>query len=295
MLEGVDVILYDIQDIGARFYTYISTLGLVMEAAGEQGIPVLVLDRPNPLTGIHVDGPVLKQGFESFVGAYPIPVQYGLTVGELATLMVAQQMISPVPELKVVPMQNWDRSRWLDETDSPWTAPSPNMPDLETAALYPGLCLFEGTNVSEGRGTDHPFKWIGAPWINGKLWAQKLMNRELPGLTFSPLSFTPVDMPGKAMNPKYESQVCQGVELWVTDRNSFQAVNTAVVMLETLRELYPSKFEVRANWLDKLWGSDELSRYLTSPDSVMRPEWKTADRKFQRECKSFWLYTNTSQ
>ncbi|NOZ75632.1 MAG: DUF1343 domain-containing protein [FCB group bacterium] len=290
MLEGVDLILYDIQDIGARFYTYISTLGQVMEAAGALHIPVMVLDRPNPLTGIRVDGPPLLDGYQSFVGAYPIPIQYGLTVGELARIMIAKRWINTPPTLTVIPVDHWTRNLWLDETDLPWIPPSPNIPDLETATIYPGMCLFEGTNVSEGRGTDHPFQWIGAPWIDGRVWARALMDKHVPGIVFRPVTFTPVDLEGRAMNPKYEGQPCAGVALTVTDRNVFQPVETAVIMLSILRRLYPEDFQVKTAWLNKLWGSDELSNYLSNPTENPQPVWDEETGSFRRENQFFLLY-----
>jgi uncharacterized protein YbbC (DUF1343 family) len=152
MLDGLDLIIYDIQDIGARYYTYISTLGLVMEAAAEAGIPVIVLDRPNPLGGLKIEGPVLDLKYSSFVGMYPIPIRYGLTIGELAKMIVGEKWIKSIPKLHVIKLQNWKRNMVFDETNLPWTKPSPNIPDLETAIIYPGMCLLEATNMSEGRG-----------------------------------------------------------------------------------------------------------------------------------------------
>ncbi|RMF07412.1 MAG: DUF1343 domain-containing protein [Candidatus Neomarinimicrobiota bacterium] len=217
-------------------------------------------------------------------------MQYGLTVGELARLVTGQNWISSVPPLKIVPLQGWERSRWWDETDIPWYSPSPNIPDLETAILYPGLCLFEGTNVSEGRGTDHPFRWIGAPWIDGKVWAHQLLDRRLAGILFEPVVFTPVDLPGRALNPKYEGQVCQGVQLDVIDRNHFDPVKTAVVMLTVLREIYPDQFEVNASWLDKLWGSHGLSAFLRQEPGAGQPAWESTETEFRQLVRPYLLY-----
>ena len=160
MLQGVSLIIYDIQDVGARFYTYITTLGLVMEAAAENGIPVLVLDRPNPLGGEKIEGPIMDIDYQSFVGYYPIPIRYGMTIGELAKMIVGEKWIRAIPELDVIEMSGWDRSMYFDDTRLTWVKPSPNIPDIETAIIYSGMCLVEGTNISEGRGTDHPFKYI---------------------------------------------------------------------------------------------------------------------------------------
>ena len=175
MFNNIDLILYDIQDIGSRFYTYISTLGLVMEKAGELGIPVWILDRPNPISGTKIEGPILDITHKSFVGYYPIPIRYGLTVGELGRMILTEKWIDPIPKLEIISMEGWTRNLWYDETNLKWIKPSPNIPDLETAILYPGICLLEGTNISEGRGTENPFKWIGAPWVHGKILAVELI------------------------------------------------------------------------------------------------------------------------
>ena len=258
MLEGIDLILYDIQDIGARYYTYITTLGLVMETAGELGIPILVLDRPNPIRGDIIEGPVLNLEFKSFVGHYPISIRYGGTVGDLAKMIIKQNWISKAPDLTVIPSEGWDYHLWFDETDLTWTSPSPNMPNLETAIIYPGMCLIEGTNISEGRGTPNPFKWIGAPWIDGRKLAQALNKFNLPGVVFVPITFTPVSIPGKAVNPKFENQKCSGVEVRVVDRNAYRSVDTSVLTLFTLYNMAPEKFEFREKHLNRLWGSNEL-------------------------------------
>ena len=258
MLSGVNLIIYDVQDIGTRFYTYISTLGLVMETAGELGIPILVLDRPNPIRGDVIEGPTLNFEFKSFVGYYPISIRYGGTVGDLAKKIVKQNWISKIPELTVIPSEGWDYHLWFDETDLTWVSPSPNMPNLETAIIYPGMCLIEGTNISEGRGTPNPFKWIGAPWIDGRKLAQALNKFNLPGVVFVPISFTPVSIPGKAVNPKFENQKCSGVEVRVVDRNEYRSVDTGVLALFTLYNMAPEKFEFREKHLKRLWGSNGL-------------------------------------
>ena len=166
MLDDLDLIIYDIQDIGARFYTYISTLGIVMEAAGENDVDVMVLDRPNPIGGEIVEGAILDTSFKSFVGYYPIPVRYALTVGELSQMAINEGWLSSnPPSLTIIKMDGWKRNMFYDDTGLPWVPPSPNIPDLETAIIYPGMCLYEATNVSEGRGTNNPFKQIGAPWM----------------------------------------------------------------------------------------------------------------------------------
>jgi len=261
-LNGLDIIIYDIQDIGARFYTYISTLGLVMEAAAEAGIQVIVLDRPNPITGNHVEGPILDLEHKSFVGFYPIPIRYGLTVGELTKIITGEKWINAEPELKIIPIQNWKRSQWLDETNIPWIKPSPNIPNLETAIIYPGMCLLEATNLNEGRGTHKPFKQFGAPWIDKQNLSITLNNLNLPGVVFKPISYTPISIPGMSDNPRFKDENCHGVELMIIDRNVYDSVGTGIAVLKTLKKLYPDQLQFDNNWTEKLWGRSKLSEQL---------------------------------
>ena len=262
MLDGIDIIIYDIQDIGARFYTYISTLGLVMEAAAELNIPIIVLDRPNPIRSDIVEGPILDLEYQSFIGKYPIPIRYGWTVGELAEKIIQEKWIHPIPELTIIPMEGWNASLWYDETTLPWVKPSPNIPNLETALIYPGMCLLEGTNISEGRGTDNPFKWFGAPWINSKNLSQELNKLKLSGVVFVPKSFTPISILGVADKPKYENQLCHGIEIRIIDRNKFYSIKTGVSILKKINELYPDYLIIKEKRLNKLWGSDTLLKKL---------------------------------
>lgn len=268
MLKGVDIILYDIQDIGTRFYTYITTLGLVMETAGEIDIPVLVLDRPNPIRGDRFEGPVINKEFQSFVGYYPIPIQYGLTVGELALMIVGEKWIKPIPCLSVIPMDGWSVNMWFDDASLPWVSPSPNIPDLETAIVYPGMCLLEATNVSEGRGTFHPFVRFGAPWIDAHELSQTLNKLHLPGVVFSPITFTPITIPGMAQNPKYKNTLCQGIEIHIIDRNQYQSVLTGISVISSIAILYPAKIEYKDDWFTKLWGSTSWKKALKNPELV---------------------------
>ncbi|NQV37011.1 MAG: DUF1343 domain-containing protein [Candidatus Marinimicrobia bacterium] len=267
MLKDVDIILYDIQDIGARFYTYITTCGLVMEAAGELGIPVVILDRPNPIRGDRIEGPILNKEYQSFVGYYPIPIQYGLTIGELAQMIIGENWIDSKPTLSVVQVEGWTRQLWFDETTLPWVLPSPNIPDLETAIVYPGMCLIEATNVSEGRGTLHPFQQFGAPWIDAKILSQALNKKRLPGVVFSPISFTPTTIPGMANNPKYENELCHGIEIHITDRNQYQSILVGISIISTIDELYPEDITFNEKWFAKLWGSDSWKDALQNIDS----------------------------
>jgi len=291
MLAGVTLILYDIQDVGARFYTYITTLGLVMEAAGALDIPVLVLDRPNPLGGVAVEGPLLRPKFRSFVGYYPIPIRYGLTVGELALMIVGEKWIEPQPKVDVMPLIGWKRSMLYDETGLPWVKPSPNIPDLETALLYPGNCLLEGTNMSEGRGTRQPFKLIGSPWSTYDV-GKELNSMNLPGIVFKPAKFTPRVIKGMAENPKFKNQVCLGMKAKVTDPRAFQSVRTGVQILYVMNALEGGLFKIKPAWLNKLWGTPELVQLLSGRTSI-KTVFTHVDKDeatFRKQRKPYLLY-----
>ena len=294
MLESIDLLLYDIQDIGARFYTYISTMGLIMEAAAESGIPCFILDRPNPLTGKLITGPILDLEVSSFVGLYPIPSVYGLTPGELALMISDQSWIEAVPSIEVVPLTGWSRDMWYDETGLPWVPPSPNIPNLETAIVYPGTVLIEATNVSEGRGTDHPFRWIGAPWIDSNELSDAMNIIGLPGVTFSPIEFTPHSIPGAAPNPKNNTQTCNGVEIVLTNRNNFSPVIMGIQLLHTIALLYPQKLEIKEAGLNRLFGSDRLSKSLGNSDAINQlvVEIKKESDHFRESAKQYHLYKN---
>jgi len=259
-LSELDLIIYDIQDIGARFYTYISTLGLVMEAAAEANIKVIVLDRPNPINGIKIEGPILEVKNQSFVGYYPIPIRYGLTIGELAKMIIGENWINKAPELEVIPLKNWDRSLWLDETNINWVKPSPNIPSLDIATIYPGMCLLEATNMNEGRGTNKPFKRFGAPWVNKNVLNDSLNALNLPGVSFIPISYIPSDISGVAINPKYKNKVCNGVEIIINNRNNYNSVQTGFKVLMTLKKLYPNDFKINSKRMKKLWGKDNFGK-----------------------------------
>jgi uncharacterized protein YbbC (DUF1343 family) len=233
-LEGLDVLVYDIQDIGARYYTYISTLGLVLEAAKERGIPVFVLDRPNPIGGVAVEGPVRDPKFESFIAYHALPVRHGLTVGELSRLFNAERKIGA--DLHVIPCEGWDRRDLFDRTGLLWVNPSPNMRSLTEALLYPGVGLLEASNLATGRGTDTPFERVGAPWIDPVAFARALNDQRIPGVRFSPVRFTPKER-------QYAGKSCGGVYIAITDRSVFEPVGLGVALASTLRALYPRDWQ----------------------------------------------------
>ena len=237
MLEGIDTLVFDIQDIGTRFYTYISTMGLAMEAAAENGIRFVLLDRPNPINGVDVSGPVADEGRESFVAFHRLPVRHGMTVGELALMFRAERNLDL--ELEVIELENWDRSAYYDATGLRWVNPSPNMRSLTQALLYPGIGLLETTNLSVGRGTDTPFEVIGAPWLDGVRLARVLNGRLFPGTAFVPIEFEPDAS-------KFAGEVCGGVNVIVTDRAAFDPLRTGFEMARQLRRLYPDAWEFEA-------------------------------------------------
>ena len=287
-LEGIDLLIYDMQDVGVRYYTYISTLLHAMEAASDHGVEFIVADRPNPIGCTTVEGPVLANGFESFVGIHAIPIRYGLTIGELAMLLKAERV--PSCRLKVAWMHGYERWMWYDDTGLPWVPPSPNMPTLTTATLYPGLCLFEGTNMSEGRGTTKPFEHIGAPWCNGERWAEMLNALRLPGVRFRPVVFTPAPA---TETTKHAKQTCGGVAIHVMDREHFRPIETALHTLSTLTSEYSDHFAFRTSHFDRLAGNSWLRKALLDGKSVdeMQEQWTTELQSWTDNAKQYHVYT----
>ena len=251
MLESVDVLLFDMQDIGARYYTYVSTMALAMEAAGEQDIPFIVLDRPNPVRGDIVQGNLLKPGYETFVGMYPVPMRHGMTAGELAQLYVGEFGLEV--DLHVVPLDGWTRDMTFDQTQLPWVPPSPNMPSVESALAYPGTCLFEGTPISVGRGTDRAFQWVGAPWLDGVQLAESLNGYGINGVRFEATTFTPRN----AGDRKFEGQEVSGV-LLIPESTDYDASKAAVAMLLETYLMSGDDWLWAEAHFDRLAGTDSL-------------------------------------
>ncbi len=286
-LEGIDLLVYDMQDVGARYYTYISTLLHAMEAASEHGIEFVVTDRPNPITCNTVEGPILERGCESFVGIHRVPIRYGLTIGELATMLKAERVLSC--RLKVAWMSRYERDMWYDDTGLQWVPPSPNMPTLTTAMLYPGLCLFEGTNMSEGRGTTKPFEYIGAPWCKSEMWAEILNDLHLPGVLFRPVVFTPSPV---AERTKHTKQTCGGVAIHITDRERFLPVETVIHMISTLITEYRDHFAFRAAHFDRLAGNNWLRAALLDRKSLdnIQANWRDELQIWREKAKAYHVY-----
>jgi uncharacterized protein YbbC (DUF1343 family) len=289
MLEAVDAVLFDIQDVGVRFYTYLSTLQMALEACAAAGKPLVVLDRPNPLGG-GGEGGLLEPGFESFVGAARLPIRTGLTIGE--TALYLNSLLKQPCELKVLPLKGWRRGMAYEETGLPWMLPSPNMPSPETVRVYAGTCLFEGTNVSEGRGTTRPFEIVGAPWVDGERLARELNGRGLPGVHAQPWHFTPTFS-------KHQGELCGGVRLFVTEPQAFRPVATGLHLLDAVRTLFPDKFE----WLppyreggrpfiDLLAGSALVRTALGEPHGLERilRAWERDEAQWRELRRPFLLY-----
>ncbi len=280
-LAQVDAILYDIQDIGVRFYTYESTLGYFLEAAAQAHKPIYVLDRPNPINGATIEGPIPDPGRESFVSYAPIPVRHGMTIGELAQLFNAQPNLHA--NLTVIPMQGWQRGDTFDSTGQLWVNPSPNMRSLTAATLYPGIGLIEGANLSVGRGTDTPFQLVGAPWIDGPALAHFLNDRQLEGVRFVPIRFTPT-----ASN--YAKEACGGVNLIVTDRNALDSVELGLEVISAIHSLYPSQLNLEA--LDGLLRNQSTLKSLQSGDDPRRTaaDWQQSLDPFLNLRAKYLLY-----
>ena len=277
MLDGIDVLVFDIQDVGTRFYTYPYTLAGVMRAAKRAGIPVVVADRPDPLGGVRVEGPVLDPALASFVGQFPIPIRHGMTLGELATLFNTAFGIGA--DLHVVAMQGWRRGDEPLRGALPWVPPSPNMPTPDTALVYPGMGLLEGTNVSEGRGTTRPFETVGAPWVDAPALAARLNAMGLPGVRFRPTWFTPTFS-------KHAGQACAGVQLHVTDRNTFRPVRTGLAVLKALHDQHPKDFAFLSGeppFFDRLAGVGDLRAAIERGDALDAIEagWQPGLAKFE--------------
>lgn len=280
-LAGLDTLVYDIQDIGTRFYTYISTLGLCMEEAAKHRLRFVVLDRPNPLGGMDVEGPLADADKLGFTAYHPIPIRHGLTVGELAKLFHTEKNLHL--DLQVIPAENWRRADFWDTTGLAWVNPSPNMRSLTEALLYPGIGLLESTNISVGRGTDTPFEVIGAPWIEARKLAAALNARELPGVRFVPLRYTP-------RSSVHEGKLCGGVNIIITTRNRFVPVYTGMTIAETLRHLYPAQWEAH-RFGALLVNQAALSAFLAgaSAESLVRG-WHKEIEAFRRRRKPHLIY-----
>jgi uncharacterized protein YbbC (DUF1343 family) len=292
MLRGLDALVIDLQDVGSRYYTFVWTAALAMQACGRAGVRVVVLDRPNPLGGVAIEGNLADPAFASFVGLYPLPVRHGMTIGELAGYLNAQHGLGA--DLTVVPMRGWRRGMRWEDTGLPWVAPSPNMPTPDTARVYPGGCLIEGSNLSEGRGTTRPFEWVGAPYLDAAAYAGGLNALELPGVRFRPARFQPTFH-------KWAGRVCGGVQLHVVDARVFKAFLTGLAVLDVARRQAPRAFrwrrppyeyERRKLPIDILLGTDSIRTRLERGARLADVErsWQPDIALWKRRRKPWLLY-----
>src|SRR5213594_2566848 len=284
MLEGIDVLVYDIQDLGVRQYTYESTLALAMQAAAEKGIPIVVLDRPNPITGTILEGDILEPAYHSFVGIYPVLSRHGMTLGELAKMYNAEQRIGA--ELTVVPVEGWRRGMWWDQTGLPWVNPSPNIRRLEAAIHYPGTVFFEAINVSEGRGSDLPFEQIGAPWLKNTEVVAAMNAMNLPGIRFETVAFRVAESANK-----YPGQLLNGVRFILTDRDAYRPLATSLLMIDLIRRLHPDQFQWADSTIERHGGTARLRRAIeagTLPELLR--EWERDQVTFRAKRTPYLIY-----
>ncbi len=285
MTEDVDVLIFDLQDVGTRIYTYQATMVYCMQACAESGIDFIVLDRPNPINGVDMEGPILEYPeFSSFVGLYPVPLRFGLTIGELARLY-NDKFLEKKAKLTVIPMENWKRNMWYDETGLPWIFPSPNMPTLDTATVYPGQVFLEGTNVSEGRGTTRPFEIFGAPWIHGNELANRLNALGLPGVAFREQWFNPTFS-------KFKEELCGGAQIHIADRNAYRPLETTLHVIKTIRDMYPEKFEFHEKYFDKIMGTSKVRQAILKgiPIQDIVAGFQDGLKAFSEERRPYLLY-----
>jgi uncharacterized protein YbbC (DUF1343 family) len=261
MLQSVEVMVFDLQDVGTRIYTYVATMAYAMQAAAEARIPFIVLDRPNPINGVTMEGPILEYpDHSSFIGLYPVPLRHGMTVGELAKLFNTA-FLTRKADLTVVPMEGWRREAWYDQTELPWVLPSPNLPTLSATTVYPGQVIIEGTNLSEGRGTTKPFELFGAPWVDGYVLTRELNALGLAGVKFREAWFTPTFS-------KFAGERCGGCQLHVTNRDTFRPVATTLAILQTVKRIYPEKFQLHGSYFDKVLGTSTVREALERGEPV---------------------------
>jgi len=290
--QGIDAFVYDIQDVGTRFYTYITTLKYVLEAAAEAQIPVYVLDRPNPVGGEIIEGPLLRPEYESFIGAFPIPVRYGLTPGELAMMMKGEGWVPKDFDLHVIRMKNWKRNFFWEDTGLPWIPPSPNMPSPETAIIYPGSSLLGTVRFNEGRGTPHPFLQFGAPWLDPSLIIKTLNGGEQFGVKLEAIDYTPLSLPGKALHPLYENKICHGIRVYILEKEKFFSFRFSFLIIKAIKDIYPEKLSLNSSYLNLIFGSDLLSQYLEGRISYEKlvNQMEEEERLFRQKRMKYLLY-----
>jgi uncharacterized protein YbbC (DUF1343 family) len=290
--QSIDAFVFDIQDVGTRYYTYITTLKYVMEAAAAYGKAVYVLDRPNPAGGNIVEGPLLDPRNESFRGAFPIPVRYGLTVGELALMMRGEGWVPREVELHVVRMTNWSRQYFWEDTGLPWIPTSPNIPTPETAIIYPGTGLLGAFTINPGLGTANPFLQFGAPWLDSKSIIDKMGGGTGYGIELQPLNFTPRSLPGKTLHPPYENQPCQGILVRILQKSRFFSIRFTLELIKTIHDTHPGKIRLYPESLSQMFGNDLLEKFINGelPFAYVLQEMEKDEKAFERMRQKYLLY-----
>ena len=291
-LEGLDALIFDIQDIGSRYYTYISTLTNIMEVCSEFDLPLYVLDRPNPIGG-RVEGPILDMDYSSFVGMHPIPIVHGMTIGEIAYMINELEWVNNSVDLRIVKMKGWNRKMYFENTGKKWISPSPNITDNKAAFIYQGTCLIEGTNLSEGRGTDMPFSYIGAPWLDSEKLLLELEKINLEGVDFYNKKFIPRPILGKSVSPKFEYQRCNGIYINITDRKKASPLLITIHIINIVNKIHPDIFKFNSdNYIDKLYGSDIFRKTVLSNEDfgILFERWNSDKIEFKKIRKPFLLY-----
>jgi len=283
MLANVDAIVYDLPEVGGRTWTYVSTMALAMQAAAKKGIPFVVLDRPNPIGGEIVEGALVDSGFRSFVGMYPIPARHGMTVGELATLFNTKFGIGA--DLTVIKAANWKRSQWFTDTGLPWVNPSPNLRSPAALNDYPGTVYFEGTNVTEGRGTDRPFEQVGASWLDAPAVVRTMNDKHLPGIRFEAIT-----MPVEKTAAKFPGLTIPGIRFVITDRETYRPVSTALILIDEIRRQHPTEFKWGRS-IDRLTGSDKARKAIDAGQlPALLAEWDRVAAQFKQDREPYLLY-----
>lgn len=292
MLEGIDTVIIDLFDVGARYYTFLWTAYLMMQSCSEKNIRVVILDRPNPINGVSIEGSCIKNDYYSFVGLYSLSIRHGMTIGEILTMIKAEMKMNF--QLEIVKVEGWERNAWFDELGLPWVIPSPNMPTIETAIVYPGFCLLEGTMLSEGRGTTRPFEFFGAPYIDSHDIIEDLEKERLPGVRFRPAYFEPTFQ-------KHAKVICGGAQMHIMNRNEFRSVITAVAVLKAIKKRYPDDFkwkdppyeyEYEKMPIDILSGGKRIREFVENdtPVKEIMDEWQIEEDAFRRRRKEFLFY-----
>ena len=294
-MRGLDLILIDIQDTGVRFSTYIATMTKILEVASEWSTPVMVLDRPNPLRGDRVDGPVVRPQFQSFEGYHIVPIRHGMTIGEMAIMANEMGWIKNLKRtnLTIIPMSNWKRSYWLDKSEHPWVSPQPQIKTIRTNLAYVGFGLIEGSNLNDGRGTDRPYLRIGAPWLSGFHLYEKLIQLKLPGVEFRVVEYVPRKKPDDKVIPLHVNKVCSGIDIYITNPDRFDPIATATAIMILSHQLYPRQFKWdELNRIDMLYGHSQLRVFAAQgkPANYLPPLWLKDVLKFNEFRQQFLIY-----